>query len=81
MEDINSTGDGLLLLVMDELCLGRTNTDFLDTFYSAGSECTFNRILQLGLSLYLVDKATVWFRHFLFAPVPDVTNNRLLFRM
>ena len=39
------------------------------------------RILKLGLSLYLVDRATVRFGHFLFAHVPDITSNRLLFRM
>ena len=31
-------------------------------------------------TLYLVDRATVKFGHFSFAPVSDITSNRLLFR-
>ena len=101
VEEINSTGDNLLLLVKDELYLGRilpthsrlrtlarescvlfrkaNITVFFS--YSAGSVYTFSHFLQLGLSLYLVSRETVSSGHFLLAPVPDITSNRLLFRM
>ena len=51
----------------------------LDTSYSAGSVCTFSHILELAPSLYLVGRKTVRFGHFLFAPVPGITSNCLLF--
>ena len=51
------------------------------TSYSARSVCIFSLFLELGLSLYLVNRATVRLRHFLFAPVPGITSNRLLFCM
>ena len=62
--------------------LGRANTTvFWVSFTLRGSVCAFSHILQLGLSMYLVNRATVRFGHFLFAPVPRITSNRLLFRM
>ena len=36
MEEINSTGDGLPLLVKDELCLGRINTTSFEYFLLCG---------------------------------------------
>ena len=53
----------------------------LDTSYSSGSVCTFSYILKMALSLYLVGRAIVRFRDFLFAPVPGIMSNYLLFRM
>ena len=91
---VNSIGDRLSDCERNKLCFGENITDSftvaslswgeltpLSFSYSVGNECTFNHFLQLGLSLYLVDRAIVWFGHFSFAPVSDITSNHLLFRM
>ena len=47
-------------------CSGKLTSPSLDTFYSVGSVCTTNHVLELALSLYLMGRVTVGFGHFFF---------------
>ena len=87
MREINSAWGRNLLThsqmwtLAGESCilLGKVTPLSLDTSYPVGSVCITSHVLQLALSLYLVDRATARFGHFLFAPVPGITSNCLLF--